>query len=183
MALVYLITIEDIKKESIIPSNTTNKVLYIALREVTDLELEPLIGTEYLNKLNQGVENDTLSVKDEDVIDDVIKPFLIYGTLSYSIKYLHHKLNNKGVNVSTDATLSASTPKFVDSFQVEINQKWDSYKRRLINYFKNDNDEETETIGSADTTGNTLGFYLPDKSDYGVQFYKESASKVNYRRY
>ena len=85
MRKVLLINIKDIKDNSIVPANTDEKILLLALNEVTDLELEPLIGFEYLTKLEQAIKDKILEEKDKKVIEEVIKPFLIYGTLVYSI--------------------------------------------------------------------------------------------------
>lgn len=183
MAKVYLINLKDIKEESIIPLNTDEKILEIALKEVTHLELENLVSKEYLEKLSDGVINKNLEQKDKDVIRDYIKPFLIYGTIFFAIPYLHNKLNNKGVNVSTDATLIASAPKVVDSFQQLVSQRFDSYKKRLIDYFHTDSDDETDSNPLASTTSSTLNFYLPDEIDRSEQYYKARASKTNYRGY
>lgn len=180
MAKVYLINIKDIKEESVLPSNVDEKMVLLALKEATDLELEPLVSKEYLEGLNQGIINKNLSDKDKEVIRDYIKPFLIYATLFYVIPLLHNKVNNKGVNVSTDATLTASAPKYVDSFQQMVNQRFDSYKRRLINFFKSDNDDSTNSNPLADTTGASTGFYIPDAYDDGEKYYKARASKTNY---
>lgn len=177
MAKVYLITINDIKKESIITDNTDDKILSLALGEVTDLELEPLVGVGYLSAINQRVIDKTLTDTDKEVIKNVIKPFLVYGTVAYSIQYLHNKVGNKGVVVSTDATISAKSTKDVDSFQQQILMKFDSYKKRLINYFKNDNDENTKTSIGADTTLNTLGVYIPDAIDNSERYYRARANK------
>lgn len=175
-----LLTIKEIKDNSIISSNTDEKILLIALNEVIDLELEPLIGIEYINKLEQALKDNTLEEKDKKVIDEVIKPFLIYGTLVYSIPLLHNKVGSKGVNVSTDATLSASKAGDVNSFQNVISMKWDSYKKRLIDYFRKDDNPDTITPIDATSTGST-GIYIPDIIDNGYQYYKQTASKYNRR--
>lgn len=148
--------------------------------EATQLELEPLISEGYYKELSDRHLNDELTDKDKEVIKDYIKPFLIYATLYYLIPYLHNKLNNKGLNVSSDATLTAPAPKQIDSFSQLVNQKLDSYKRRLINYFKSDNDDSTNSNPLADTTGASTGFYIPDAYDDGEKYYKSRASKTNY---
>ncbi|WP_164108256.1 MULTISPECIES: hypothetical protein [Sphingobacterium] len=177
---VYLINIYDIKSNSIVASNTDDNILLFALNEVTDLELQPLIGEKYLKKLNTGVDKGTLTNKDKEVIKDVIKPFLIYGTVAYALPYLHNKVNNKGVNVSTDATLTAKSSKEVDSFQQLIMLKFDSYKKRLIDYFKSDNDEETNTNVQADTTSASMGIFIPDRIDISEHLYNSQANKTRW---
>lgn len=174
-----LISIDKLKANSVIPVNTDEHILSIALNEVHELELEPLVGKEYLTKLTTAIDTDTLNVDDHTVITDVIQPFLIYGTLYYSIPYLVNKVNNKGVNVSTDATLSTNNDKGLTNFHGLIHQKWDSYKRRLIDYFKTDNNAETNINKNEDTTGGSLGMWIPDKEDSNRYAYRARASKTN----
>lgn len=107
---------------------------------------------------------------------------MIYATIAYAIDYLHLKINNKGINVSTDATLSALQIKDKDSAVQSVKQKMDGYKSRLIKYFATDNDENTNTSIDADSTFNSMNVYLGDNIDYSAQYYKERASKVNYYR-
>jgi len=182
MEKVNLISIQSIKNNSVLPSNIDEDVIQIALNEATDLELEPLIGAEYIANMRAKIAEDSTTETDNFVLDEVIEPFLIYATIAYGIDYLHLKINNKGINVSTDATLSALQIKDKDSAVQTVKQKMDGYKSRLIKYFATDNDETTNTSVTADSTFNSMNIYLGDNIDYSTQYYKERASKVNYYR-
>jgi len=182
MDKVNLISIQSIKNNSVLPVNIDEDIIQIALNEATDLELEPLIGAEYIANMRTKIAEDSTTEMDNYVLDEVIEPFLIYATIAYAIDYLHLKINNKGINVSTDATLSALQIKDKDSAITTVKQKMDGYKSRLIKYFATDNDETTNTSIDADSTFNSMNIYLGDNIDYSAQYYKERASKVNYYR-
>ncbi len=182
MDKVNLISIQSIKNNSVLPSNIDEDIIQIALNEATDLELEPLIGAEYIASMRTKIAEETTTETDNFVLDEVIEPFLIYATIAYAIDYLHLKINNKGINVSTDATLSALQIKDKDSAVQSVKQKMDGYKSRLIRYFATDNDETTNTSIDADSTFNSMNIYLGDNIDYSTQYYRERASKVNYYR-
>ncbi len=182
MDKVNLISIQSIKNNSVLPSNIDEDVIQIALNEATDLELEPLIGADYIASMRTKIAEDRTTETDNFVLDEVIEPFLIYATIAYAIDYLHLKINNKGINVSTDATLSALQIKDKDSAVQSVKQKMDGYKSRLIKYFATDNDDNTNTSIDADSTFNSMNIYLGDNIDYSTQYYRERASKVNYYR-
>ncbi len=182
MDKVNLISIQSIKNNSVLPVNIDEDIIQIALNEATDLELEPLIGAEYIANMRAKIAEDSTTETDNFVLDEVIEPFLIYATIAYGIDYLHLKINNKGINVSTDATLSALQIKDKDSAITTVKQKMDGYKIRLIRYFASDNDESTNTSIDADSTFNSMNIYLGDNIDYSAQYYRERASKVNYYR-
>jgi len=182
MDKVNLISIQSIKNNSVLPVNIDEDIIQIALNEATDLELEPLIGAEYIANMRAKIAEDSTTETDNFVLDEVIEPFLIYATIAYAIDYLHLKINNKGINVSTDATLSALQIKDKDSAVQSVKQKMDGYKSRLIKYFATDNDETTNTSVTADSTFNSMNIYLGDNIDYSTQYYRERASKVNYYR-
>ncbi|WP_313511646.1 hypothetical protein [Sphingobacterium sp.] len=178
----YLISANEIKEESILSLNTDDKIIEISIREAYDLDLEPLVGIDWLKTFSDSWMEKTLNDKEKHVLNSFIKPFLIYATLVRVIPYLHNKLNNKGLNKSTDITLAPNTTKEVALFQQLVNQRLDSYKLRLVNFFKNDDDKETNPNPLVDTTGASAGFYLPDYKDESESYYKARASKVNYWR-
>lgn len=177
--IINIISIDSIVKNSVLPKNIDEDIIQISLNEATDLELEPLVSAEYIKNIRSKIADDTLTAEEIIVLDEVIEPFLIYSTIVIAIDYLHIKINNKGVNVSTDATLSALAFKDKDSVLGNIKQKADAYKRRLIEYFAKDSSNETNT-SAVDSTLNTMSIYLGDDIDYSVQYYKNRASKVNY---
>lgn len=182
MAKVLFINVQDIKSKGIIGENTDEKIIAGSLLEVQEMELEPLIGKPLYKALSDGITNENLTDAQKGMLTEVIKPYLVYGTLLYSVVPLHFKLNNKGSNKSTDSNLQLSSTGELDSFKNYYKEKFDSYKRRLIEYFATDNNPETNTDRNEDTTASILGIHLPDVTDYSAEYANSRAYKTNYYR-
>ncbi|WP_316797327.1 hypothetical protein [Pedobacter agri] len=188
MKKVLFISITEIKDKSIITVNTDERILTSALLEVQELELEPLIGAAFYKTLENEIisastiSGYTISLENKEIINEFIKPYLIYGTLVYSVVPLHFKLNNKGLNKSTDSNLGSVDGKELESFKNYYREKFENYKRRLIEKFNCDENPETGTSITEDSTSSTLGIYIPDVKDYSAEFNSSRAYKTNYHR-
>lgn len=182
MGKVLFVSIDKIKEKAVFGLNTDEKIIKTALAEVQDLELQPLIG-DFFNTLSKEIEYNTLSDENKKILTDVIQPYLVYGTLVYSVVPLHYKLNNAGLNKSSDSSLNISDAKDVSTFQGYYKEKFESYKRRLIEYFRCDENDETITSISEDTTSSILNFYLPDAYDYSKEYNESRAYKTGLNRW
>ncbi|MDY0906568.1 hypothetical protein [Pedobacter sp. CFBP9032] len=184
MGNILFVSIEKIKEKSIFGLNTDDKIITGALVEVQDIELEPLIGETYFETLKTQIDTGEVTDENKKVLTEVIQPYLVYGTLVYSIVPLHFKINNKGVNKSTDSNLSIADSKDLEAFKSYYKEKFESYKRKLIAYFTKDESAETVTSSSEDTTSSVLNFYLPDVADYSQEYYESRAFKTGiYRKH
>ncbi|MFW0718719.1 hypothetical protein [Pedobacter sp. N23S346] len=184
MKKVLFIGMTEVKEKSLIATNTDEKTITGALLEVQELELEPLIGAKLYKTLENEIVGQTLTDEHKTIINEFIKPYLIYGTLVYSVVPLHFKLNNKGLNKATDANLGSVSGSELESFKNYYREKFEGYKRRLIEHFQCDSNSETTTSINEDTTSSTLGIYLPDVADYSNEYNNSRAYKTGYyRRY
>ncbi|RZK14994.1 MAG: hypothetical protein EOO43_15600, partial [Flavobacterium sp.] len=151
MKKVLFVSVGEIKSKSIIGGNTDEKIIAGALMEVQELELLPLIGDKLYNDLEEAVRTSivssgtTLTADQSVILNDYIKQYLIYGTLVYSVVPLQYKLNDKGLNKSTDSNLISVDSREQDIFKNYYKEKFEGYKRRLIEYFKTDTNSETNT--------------------------------------
>jgi hypothetical protein len=108
MIKVLFISEQTIKENSVIESAVDSKIISNTVLEVQSLELQPVLGkTLYTAIANEIVSASTISSYtitpvNQELLDDYIKPFLIYGTLSYGFIPLHYKVTNKGVNRKND---------------------------------------------------------------------------------
>ncbi|WP_428329051.1 hypothetical protein [Mucilaginibacter sp.] len=181
-----------IKANSIIETNVDSKIIANTIFEVQDLELKPLLGAD----LFAAIANEVLSAStisgytitpvNLELLEDYIKPFLIYGTLSYGFVPLHYKLTNKGVNRKNDE--NATTANFNELQQVKDNydNKFATYKQRLIKHLEVDLNENLDVV--SDSSGESTGWYLPDNTFNLSEFFEGLANKTGfysgyYRRY
>lgn len=182
MKNILFVSIDRIKEKSIFGLNTDEKIIKSALIEVQDLELRPLIG-DFFNTLSTQIETNTVTDENKAILINVIKPYLVYGTLVYSVVPLHYKLNNAGLNKSSDSNLNIADSKELSSFQGYYKERFESYKRRLIDHFKCDDNDNTKTSIGEDTTSSVLNFYLPDAIDYSKEYNESRTFKTGLGRW
>lgn len=169
---ILLVGVKAIKENTIIEANVNEEILVNSIVEVQDLELQPVIGKVLLNRLKSEVEQTiiqsgyTLSTADKTLLDDFIKPFLIYGTLVNSFVPLHFKATNKGIHKKNDSNSQLVDTKELELLRSHYTSKFENYKKRLIDYLKEDEDPLTNPEPDQDSTFGSTGWFLPDNDKY-----------------
>lgn len=165
---ITLVNIKNIKANTLIEDNVDEKVITNSILEVQDLELQPVIGKITLNRLKSEVEQVltvtgyTLSNADKTLIEDYIQPFLIFGALVNSFVPIHFKFTNKGMQKKTDANSQTADAKELEMLRSHYVGKFENYKKRLIDYLKEDEDPTTNPEPNQDSTYGSTGWFLPD---------------------
>lgn len=186
MAKILLIGVKAVKENTIIEANVNEELIINSINEVQDLELQPVIGKVLLNRLKSEVEQTiiqsgyTLSNADKTLLEDFIKPFLIYATLVNSFVPLHYKATNKGVQKKNDSNSLIADAKELELLRSHYTSKFENYKKRLIDYLKEDEDPSTNPEPDQDSTYGATGWFLPDNDSY-IEFEDWYLNK--YRRY
>lgn len=187
---IALISVNDVKANTVIESNVDEKVIINSILEVQDLELQSLIGKVTLNRLKSEVEQTfvqsgyTLSTMDKTLIEDYIKPFLVYGTLVAAFVPIHYKFTNKGIQKKNDLSSQLADSKELEHLRSHYTVRFESYKKLLIEYIKEDEDETTNIEGVQDSTYGSTGWFLND-DDACIDinnWYNQQAYKLGYRR-
>ncbi|RZJ81205.1 MAG: hypothetical protein EOO47_05025 [Flavobacterium sp.] len=180
---IILVGVKAVKEATIIEANVDEQVIINSILEVQDLELQPVIGKTLLNRLKSEVEQTltvsgyTLSTPDLTLLDDFIKPFLVYGTLVNSFVPLHFKATNKGIQKKNDSNSQLADSKELELLRSHYTSKFENYKKRLIEHLKEDEDPSTNPEANQDSTYGSTGWFLPDNDDCGFD------ADEYYRRY
>lgn len=192
MKKIILISVNQVKENTIIESNVDEKLIVNSILEVQDLELQPVIGKITLNRLKSEVEQTiiqsgyTLADSDKTLLDEYIKPFLVYGTLVNSFIGIHYKYSNKGIIKKNDVQAQSADSKELELMRSHYVTKFENYKKRLIDYLKEDEDPSTNPEGEQDTTYGSTGWFLTDDDCYIdiEDYFNARAYKTGYiRRY
>ncbi len=186
MKKILLISVKEVKDNTIVESNVDEKLLVNSINETQDLELLPVVGKVTLNRLKSEVEQTiltsgyTLSTADKTLLDEYIKPFLIYGTLVNSFLPIHYKFTNKGMLKKTDIQASGVDTKELELMRSHYVVKFENYKKRLIDYLKEDSDPDTNPEPDQDSTYGSTGWFLPDDDNSGLDWYNSRGYKSGY---
>ncbi|GGE28254.1 DUF6712 family protein [Sphingobacterium cellulitidis] len=178
-----LISEKFIKENSILDENLESKIVSIAIKQVQNLKLKPLLGDkkyqeiidEYLKKVNDSTYQIDEEIK--TLKEDYINDFLIYGVLLEITTSLNYKFTNKGTKTISDASAETINLGEIESVKKYYRAKFDAYKLRLIEYLSN---REGVNIPSSGKGGYNTGFYIKPEPNY-IEIAKARANKTGRR--
>ena len=138
MKNVLLISEETIKKYSLVSDNLDGKYLYSAIQTAQLVDLDILIGTALLNKLQDLVQ--TNQIKDEankhykELLDEYITNYLVYQVMSTVQIAVNYKMSNSGVYSNEGDKKSNLEYKQAQLLQQQYANYANSFANKLKNY-------------------------------------------------
>lgn len=187
MIKVLFISENTIKENSVIETNVDSKIISNTILEVQSLELQPVLGKDLYTAIAgeiisaSTISGYTITPVNQELLDDYIKPFLIYGTLSYGFIPLHYKVTNKGVNRKNDERATTLEMKELEAVKDNYDTKFSTYKQRLKKHLEIDLKEPfNEGTSKVDSTGEVTGWYLPDNEINLSDYFESLANKTGF---
>lgn len=130
-----LLTNENIIKSTTnIFENISGNYLLPSIKLSQDIDLEEVIGTELLRKLQSDVYNNRFEEKYKILLDDYVVPFLNYSTIVRLIPTVAVKITNAGIVKTDDEKMTNVSSVEVDKVEAEYRHIADVYKNRLQRY-------------------------------------------------
>lgn len=137
MNYIFLTSTEFVRNMTNISSNTQDKFLQSALREAQEMELQQVLGTNLLRKLQSMVADGSIKSEENVKYDNLVKEFqyfLAYSTITNLIPILSVKLDNIGSSMTSDERVQSLTIKEMFQMKDHYQNKSDFYKERLQKY-------------------------------------------------
>lgn len=171
---VLLISEQTLKSNSSLNDNCFGKNILPAIKTTQDIELKQVIGSCLLDKLCTLVGNGSITNLEnsmyKQLLDDYIRPYLSYMTLSHLVLELSTKLTNFGLVQSNDEHLVNLSLEERDLVNHQYIYYADSYCKQLQNFLKQNKElfpelencscgEDGPHLDSAASTGLFLGGY------------------------
>ena len=133
---VLFITPQTIKERTGLHANVDEKLVNPEIMTTQDMYILPILGTALYSRLQTGIEDNTLTDKEADLIDTYITPTLVYFVLSELPMGISFQFYNKGLvrKTGTDQT----EPNMADIVDVSNRYKAraEFYRNRLMLYVK-----------------------------------------------
>lgn len=132
--MIFLITEDEIKGNGFVNANLEPIYLNNAIRESQEIWLREVIGDTLLTKLKELVETKSVSGIYGTLLDEYVKIFLTYKTLSLLCIPLTFKIRNSGVLSQYSNEISTTTldeTKYLESY---YEQKADFFRNRLSKF-------------------------------------------------
>lgn len=90
------------KNNSPVTSNIDPKDLFPHVQSAQQLYLQVILGSEFYENLLTKFKNQTLSADEITLVEDYIKPALMWRTISLALPWISFNLRNKGLMKNTD---------------------------------------------------------------------------------
>lgn len=192
MRNVLLTSPDFVRLNSNISDNVNSKVLATAIREVQEDELQEILGTILLDKLQTLVENNTIESEGNEIYKEVLdkaQMFITYKVIAEVIMMVNYKIDNAGLIQTRDENMDYAGMDETLTMKNHYDTKADHYAYLLQNFLMehiNEIPELTEwqawkirsTLYSAANPSIFLGGargrgfwkYFPYRNQYGANF-------------
>lgn len=137
MSTILLITASDLTKNTIMSGSIDPQKYVHVIREAQIFILEPILGTKLYDKLLTDFESNSLAGNYLTLLNDYIKPILIYSVAAEFILVHSYNIANGGVYKSSPQDSEAVSKSEVDFLVQEQHNKADAYIKRLKTYLCN----------------------------------------------
>lgn len=136
MDKVLLISVETLKKQSLLGANLDGVYIYPCIVLAQDLDLTHIIGPSLVNKLCNLVAGGEIesATSYKYLLDTYVTPYLVWSVSYNLIPAINYKLQNAGVSVSTDTqrqTLDVNSSK---TLSTQLKNYADAYASKMRDY-------------------------------------------------
>lgn len=174
-----LLTNENIiKSVTNIFDNVNGNYLLPSIKIAQDIDLEEVIGTELLRKLQSDVYNDSFEEKYKTLLDDYVLPFLNYSTIVRLIPTVAFKITNAGIVKTDDEKMTSVSPVEVDKIEAEYRHIADVYKGKLQKFLLANHSDYPEL--SASLTVDKIRQNLYSTATCGISLGGQRGKKIMY---
>lgn len=137
---ILLISEDYLKTNSNLNDNAFGKWILPAIRESQEMGLMPIIGECLYNKICElvklGLINNEPYVAYKDLLDEKIRPYLMYETLSNIVPIINSKLGNIGTVSTNDEHVINLSQGEADLVKNYYQERADFYAKRLQDWVK-----------------------------------------------
>lgn len=147
---IYLISEETLKSESYINDNLDPAMILPSIQTAQDMHLQPLIGTKLYKTLMEMVKENKVEGRYKTLMDEYIRPFLIYAVLTDIQIPLAFKNRNAGVIQTNNEYVTNSYMNDVHAIKSYYENKMNFYGLRLSDWLRANNNDIKEYCSKDD---------------------------------
>lgn len=136
----YLVDIKAIKKIAFTGGNVEDSIIASTLLRVQDILIQPILGTTFYKRLQQGVTDDDLNANEVVLLNDYIFNVLVSAVDYRIVKPLTFKIKAKTAGTLRDDFIQPLTNADRTEFEDELRGDYDVYRNILIGYLKDNVD-------------------------------------------
>lgn len=131
-----LISVTTFKERCQVHKNMDDDLIIHEIRAAQDMSIVEALGTNLLNRLLIGIEEENLTADEETLIDGYITDALIQFTLSGMVVSSSYQMFTKGLLRRTSENTELPSLSDMREIQAIYKDRGEFYRERLINYLR-----------------------------------------------
>lgn len=131
---VLLINRQDVMTWTGLDGNLDTDKLLPHVMTATDTSIQPLTGTDLLNKVRKDVKDDTLTGDYETLVLYYITPALVFYTMVDMIPFLSYQIQNGGIFLHQSENATTPTIEEMNQLIQHFRDKAQFYGKALSDY-------------------------------------------------
>jgi len=155
------ISIKDLKRKSIIDGNVDADKLVQFVEVAQDTHIQNYLGTDLYNKLQTlitgGTIDDVANADYKNLLNDYIKPMLIWFSQSAYLPFAMYQISNGGMYKHTSENSESVTLEEMRALLNRVTETAEFYTRRFVDYMS------FNSTTFPEYTSNSDGDMYPDK--------------------
>ena len=144
------ITLEELKRKSIIDGNVDTDKLVQFVEVAQDTVIQNYLGTKLYNTLQAGVIGNNLSANNATLVNTYIKPMLIWYTQATYLPYAAYQISNGGIYKHNSENATSVSESEITKLTRHATETADFYAKRFLDYMNDKSELYPDYIGSQD---------------------------------
>ena len=128
------ITIKELKRKSIFDGNLDSDKIIQFIEVAQDTEIQTYLGTKLYKKLQADIIGDTLTGDYKTLVDDYIKPMLIWYTQAAFIPYAAYQISNGGIYKHNSENATSVDQSEINSLASHATETAEFYTQRFMDH-------------------------------------------------
>jgi hypothetical protein len=144
------ITIKELKRKSIFDGNLDSDKIIQFIEVAQDTEIQTYLGSKLYEKLQADIIADTLTGNYKILVDDYIKPMLIWYTQAAYIPYAAYQISNGGIYKHSSENSTAVDQSEINSLTSHSTETAEFYTQRFMDHMNYNSNLYPEYISNQD---------------------------------
>mgnify|MGYP003116403872 FL=1 len=128
------ITLKELKRKSIFDGNLDADKIIQFIEVAQDTEIQTYLGTKLYDKLQSDIIADSLTGNYQTLVNDYIKPMLIWYTQAAFIPYAAYQISNGGIYKHNSENSTAVDQSEINSLASHATETAEFYTQRFMDH-------------------------------------------------
>ena len=176
---IIFITEQTFKERTGASNAIDGKQLFPMIKVAQDMYIMPVLGSTLFARLQNGIDNDNLTVSEKTLIDSYLTDALIWFTMSLLPMTMGYQLFSKGFLQKTAEESNAPSRGDLEILEKKYRSMAEYYNTRMIGYLQENYNSFYEYIN----TGSGWDVVLPENKAYTSPIYLGTTTMSRNPRY